>query len=114
VAALRHRKPNSTEVALAVGHPDPSIASAAYAIRAWFHATNEAYGLHVADLRRAVAFATLPARELVAASLRTVCGQPLRPSYVVQEVDREEAPAAPSDEELIARFKSEFDAEEIS
>jgi len=54
------------------------------------------------------------ARELVAASLRTVCGQPLRPAYVVQELDREEAPAAPTEEELIARFKSEFDAEEIS
>lgn len=56
---------NAPEVVLAVAHPDPSIASAAYAIRAWFHATNERYDLHVADLRRAVAFATLPAREPV-------------------------------------------------
>ena len=56
----RECDPAAPEVALAVAHPDPSIASAAYAIRAWFHATNEDYGAHVADLRRAASFATRP------------------------------------------------------
>jgi DNA-binding CsgD family transcriptional regulator len=53
------------EVTMALGHPDPSIASAAYAYRAWLHAGNENYAAHVADLCRAVQYATLPAPEPV-------------------------------------------------
>jgi hypothetical protein len=53
------------EVELAIAHPDPSIASAAYAYRAWLHAGNEDYASHVADLRRSVRYATLPAGEPV-------------------------------------------------
>jgi DNA-binding CsgD family transcriptional regulator len=53
------------EVALAIAHPDPSIASAAYAYRAWLHAGNEDYASHIADLRRAVRYATMPTAEPV-------------------------------------------------
>lgn len=53
------------EVQLAVTHPDPSIASAAFAYRAWLHAGNEDYVAHVADLCRAVSYATLPTAEPV-------------------------------------------------
>ncbi len=64
-------------------------------------------------------------REKVAEALLTVTGQALKPTYVL--VDGEAAappePAAPAaaagdslddDEELLARLKSEFDAEEVS
>ncbi|GAC1574072.1 MAG: hypothetical protein NVS3B7_05800 [Candidatus Elarobacter sp.] len=53
------------EVQLAVTHPDPSIASAAYAYRAWLHAGNGNYAAHVKDLRRAVAYAAMPSAEPV-------------------------------------------------
>ncbi len=53
------------EVQLAVAHPDPSIASAAYAFRAWLHAGNEDYVSHVEDLCRAVRYATMPTPEPV-------------------------------------------------
>jgi hypothetical protein len=50
--------PYAPEVALALAHPDPSIASAAYAYRAWLHAGNHDYAAHVADLVRAVSYAS--------------------------------------------------------
>ncbi|MBV8949520.1 MAG: hypothetical protein JOZ99_01485, partial [Actinobacteria bacterium] len=53
----RECDPGAAEVALAVAHPDPSIASSAYAFRAWLHAGREDYAAHVADLCRAVAVA---------------------------------------------------------
>ena len=61
----RECDPSAPEVALALAHPDPSIASAAYAYRAWLHAGNEDYAAHVADLCRAVEYATLPTAEPV-------------------------------------------------
>jgi len=54
----RECDPHAPEVALAVAHPDPSIASAAYAYRAWLHAGNQDYEAHIADLMRAVGYAT--------------------------------------------------------
>ncbi len=53
------------EVGLALAHPDPSIASAAYAYRAWLHAGAEDYAAHAADLRRAVGYALMPTPEPV-------------------------------------------------
>jgi len=61
----RECDPAAPEAALAIEHPDPSIASAAYAYRAWLHAGNHDYEAHIADLMRAVAFATLPTPEPV-------------------------------------------------
>jgi DNA-binding CsgD family transcriptional regulator len=61
----RECDPSAPEVALALAHPDPSIASAAYAYRAWLHAGNEDYAAHAADLCRAVEYATLPTAEPV-------------------------------------------------
>src|ERR1035437_1405669 len=61
----RECDPSAPEVELAVAHPDPSIASAAYAYRAWLHAGNEDYRSHIADLQRAVEFATIPTAEPV-------------------------------------------------
>ena len=57
--------PAAPEAALAIAHPDPSIASAAYAYRAWLHAGNQDYDAHIADLTRAVAYATMPTPEPV-------------------------------------------------
>ena len=52
-------------IELALAHPDPSIASAAYAYRAWLHAGRHDYAAHVEDLIHAVGFATVPADEPV-------------------------------------------------
>jgi hypothetical protein len=56
----RECDPHAPEVALAVAHPNPSIASAAYAYRAWLHAGNHDYDAHIADLMRAVSYASAP------------------------------------------------------
>jgi len=61
----RECDPNAPEVALALTHPDPSIASAAYAYRAWLHAGSQDYTAHVADLMQAVSYATAPGEEPV-------------------------------------------------
>ena len=57
--------PAAPEAEIAIAHPDPSIASAAYAYRAWMHAANGDYAAHKTDLGRAVAFATAPTAEPV-------------------------------------------------
>jgi tetratricopeptide (TPR) repeat protein len=57
--------PSAPEIALALQHPDPSIACAAYAYRAWLHAGNHDYAAHIADLTRAVRYATLDGDEPV-------------------------------------------------
>ena len=54
----RECDPHAPEVALAIAHPDPSIACAAYAYRAWLHAGVHDYRAHVDDLIRAVGYAT--------------------------------------------------------
>jgi DNA-binding CsgD family transcriptional regulator len=61
----RECDPSAPEAALAVRHPDPSIASSAYSYRAFLHLGNGDPASHVADLKRAVAYATLPAPEPV-------------------------------------------------
>jgi DNA-binding CsgD family transcriptional regulator len=61
----RECDPFAPEAALAVAHPDPSIASAAFAYRAWLHAGIGDYAEHIADLTRAVAYATVPSQEPV-------------------------------------------------
>jgi DNA polymerase III subunit gamma/tau len=48
---------------------------------------------------------------LVADAVRTVTGTALRPAYEFRELD---VPAAPTEDEWIDRFKTAFDAEEIS
>jgi DNA-binding CsgD family transcriptional regulator len=53
------------EAELAIAHPDPSIASAAYAFRAWMRAGSGDYAAHVEDLCKAVSFATAPTAEPV-------------------------------------------------
>ena len=52
-------------------------------------------------------------RDLVAASLRTVTGQPLRLTYELRDDIAAPAVPPPSEEEWIARFVDEFDAEEV-
>ena len=61
----RECDPSAPEAELAIAHPDPSIASAAYAFRAWLHAGKADYEAHIADLCRAVEYATTPSAELV-------------------------------------------------
>ncbi len=53
----RDYQPGAPEFALAAAHPDPSIASSAYAVRAWLHAGRGAYREQAADLVRAVSYA---------------------------------------------------------
>jgi tetratricopeptide (TPR) repeat protein len=57
--------PSAPEAALAIAHPDPSIASAAYAYRAWLHAGNQNYDAHIDDLITAVSYATMATPEPV-------------------------------------------------
>jgi len=59
----RNYEPDAPEFALAIAHPDPTIVSSAYAIRAWLHAGRGAYREQVADLMRAVSFVTSPSGE---------------------------------------------------
>ena len=60
---LRNCDPSAPEVALALAHPDPDIAAAAYAYRAWLHAGNGDYVQHIADLRRCLEYVTMPTAE---------------------------------------------------
>ena len=52
-------------------------------------------------------------RELVTAALRTVTGRSLRPTYELRDDIAAPAEPPPSEEEWIARFMDEFDAEEV-
>jgi DNA polymerase-3 subunit gamma/tau len=54
-------------------------------------------------------------RQLVADAVRSIVGRPLRVSYELREAEADSAPSVPSlsDEELVERFKAEFEAEEI-
>lgn len=65
----RECDPTTPEAALAVSHPDPSVASAAFSHRAWMYALLGRYDEHIADLRSAVAFATMPLDEPVDAAI---------------------------------------------
>ena len=65
----RECDPHAPEVALALAHPDPSIACAAYAYRAWLHAGNQDYRAHLDDLIRAVWYATAGGDEPVDVSV---------------------------------------------
>jgi DNA polymerase-3 subunit gamma/tau len=55
------------------------------------------------------------ARESLAEAVRTIVGEPLRPVYVLLDTDEADAGAEAqlSEDELIARLKAEFDAEEF-
>jgi DNA-binding CsgD family transcriptional regulator len=57
--------PHADDVQLAISHPDPSIACAAYNFRAFMHAGRGDYAAHVADLCRSVEYATMPSPEQV-------------------------------------------------
>ena len=57
---------------------------------------------------------TADCRELVAEALRAVTGAALYPAYELREREGSDAPAAPTEDEWIDRFKTAFDAEEIS
>ena len=61
----RECDPAAPGTELALAHPDPSVASAAYAYRAWLHAGRQDYAAHIADLTRAVSYATAPTDEPV-------------------------------------------------
>jgi DNA polymerase III subunit gamma/tau len=54
------------------------------------------------------------ARDQFAEAVRAIVGESLRPVYVLLDGEAEPASEALSDEELIARLKAEFDAEEVS
>jgi DNA polymerase-3 subunit gamma/tau len=53
-------------------------------------------------------------KELISGALHTVTGTALRPSYELREPEPGEQDAPPSEDEWINRFKTAFDAEEIS
>jgi DNA polymerase-3 subunit gamma/tau len=54
-------------------------------------------------------------RQLVADAVRSLVGRPLRVQYELREAEEDCAPSAPelTDEEMVERFKAEFEAEEI-
>ena len=54
-------------------------------------------------------------RQLVADAVRSLVGRPLRVQYELREAEEDCAPSEPSlsDEEIVERFKAEFEAEEI-
>jgi HpcH/HpaI aldolase/citrate lyase family/DNA polymerase III subunit tau, C-terminal domain len=52
-------------------------------------------------------------RAAVDDALRDLAGSSLRVVYELRELDEEAASQPPSEDELVARFKTEFDAEEI-
>jgi DNA polymerase III subunit gamma/tau len=52
-------------------------------------------------------------RAAVDDALRDLAGSSLRVVYELREIDEVSAPQPPSEDELVARFKTEFDAEEI-
>ncbi len=60
---LRDYDPAAPEAEIAIAHPDPSMASAAYAWRAWLHAARGDYAAHAADLIRALHCTTAPGAE---------------------------------------------------
>jgi hypothetical protein len=56
------------------------------------------------------------ARDRVAEAVRDIVGERLRPAFVLLEGDeagKDDAESPLSEEELLERFKSEFDAEEV-
>lgn len=56
----RQLEPDCPEVALALTHPDENVQMCVYAYRTWLYAWLGRYDLHIADLHRAVKFATAP------------------------------------------------------
>lgn len=56
---------DAPEFKVALTHPDPSVVAAVYGYRAWLHAMRANYDAHVADLIKAVSFATVKAPEPV-------------------------------------------------
>jgi DNA polymerase-3 subunit gamma/tau len=59
---------------------------------------------------------TLEHRAVVEAALRGLAGRPLKVSFELRDLEPEEAEAAappPSEDEIVARFVTEFDAQEI-
>jgi hypothetical protein len=54
-------------------------------------------------------------RQLVADALRSLVGRPLRVAYELREAEEDCAPSHPaiSDDEMVEKFKAEFEAEEI-
>jgi len=52
-------------------------------------------------------------RAAVDDALRGLAGSSLRVVYELRELEEDSAPKPPSEDELVARFKTEFDAEEI-
>ncbi|HEX8122758.1 MAG TPA: DNA polymerase III subunit gamma/tau [Solirubrobacteraceae bacterium] len=54
-------------------------------------------------------------RQIVTDAVRSLIGRPLRVSYELREAEEDCAPSTPglSEEELVERFKAEFEAEEI-
>jgi hypothetical protein len=71
-------------------------------------AENDTFNRRIAD--------SVEYRGLVERAVRSLCGTPLRVLFELRELDPdggEEAAAPPSEDEIVARFVSEFDAEEI-
>ncbi len=61
----RDFSPDAPDVTLALSHPDPSTAAAAYAVRGWLHGGRGDYRAQSADFARALDFAEAPGDEPV-------------------------------------------------
>ncbi len=70
----REFDPHGADLALAVTHPDPNVAAAAFAVRGWHHGSLGDFGAQKADFRRVLAFADAPTEEPVdLATLAVTC-----------------------------------------
>ncbi|MEA2663354.1 MAG: hypothetical protein QOI11_298 [Candidatus Eremiobacteraeota bacterium] len=70
----RDFSPDAPDVGLALTHPDPSTAAAAYAVRGWLHGGRGDYRAQSADFERVLAFAEAPDDEPVdLATLAVTC-----------------------------------------
>lgn len=68
----REFDPHGADLALAVTHPDPNVAAAAFAVRGWHHGSLGSFGEQKADFRRVLAYAAAPTEEPVDAQVLAV------------------------------------------
>jgi hypothetical protein len=52
-------------------------------------------------------------RAVVEAAVRGLAGRPLKVAFELRELAADEGPTPPSEDEIVARLVTEFDAEEI-
>ncbi len=84
----REFDPHGADIALAVTHPDPSLAAAAFAVRGWHHGSLGDFAAQKADFRRVLAFADAPTEEPVdVATLAVTCHSYARVAFETADAE---------------------------